>query len=237
MEEKKQVKISMSGFFLILAIIVIAVMGYFIYKISTEKAEKENQIANLNNEVSSLQSASRELQGKIDNIANTINSSKSANNSTISNEEALKLGKEKYQLANSIQIKTDNSIILDKNKDDNNNPWYKVTNMNEIKSIFTGNAFDYFCKEYQIKEFSGTWGMYASNRGTISEYLDSNVEKIDNINEKEIEFTVKAKYANDLSDKNGQDISKITNYSTKEYKFTITKENENWKVCEYTIPW
>ena len=70
MEEKKQVKISMSGFFLILAIIVIAVMGYFIYKISTEKTEKENQIASLNNEISSLQSSSKDLQGKLDSIAN-----------------------------------------------------------------------------------------------------------------------------------------------------------------------
>ena len=73
MEEKKQMKISMSGFFLILAIIVIAVMGYFIYKISTEKTEKENQIASLNNEISTLKTSSDELQKKIDNIANTIN--------------------------------------------------------------------------------------------------------------------------------------------------------------------
>ena len=72
MEEKKQIKVSMSGFFLAIAIIIIAVMGYFIYKISTEKKEKENQVASLNNEISSLQSSSRELQGKIDNIANTI---------------------------------------------------------------------------------------------------------------------------------------------------------------------
>ena len=40
MEEKKQIKISMSGIFLIIAIIAIAVMGYFIYRISNEKAEK-----------------------------------------------------------------------------------------------------------------------------------------------------------------------------------------------------
>ena len=87
MEEKKQIKISVSGFFLILAIIVIVVMGYFIYKISTEKTEKENQIANLNNEVSSLQSASRELQGKIDNIANTINSTNNIENKTSNNNK------------------------------------------------------------------------------------------------------------------------------------------------------
>ena len=237
MEEKKQMNVSMSGFFLAIAIIVIAVMGYFIYKISTEKEEKEKQIASLNKEISGLQSSSRELQGKIDNIANTINTTKETKSTTINNEKALNLGKEEYQLANSIQVKTDNTVILDKNKEDNNNPWYKVTNMDDIKSIFTGNAFDYFCKEYQIKEFNGMWGMYASNRGTTNEYIESNIEKVDNINENEIKFTVKAKYANNLSDINGQDKSKITNYSTKEYKFTITKENDNWKVSEYTIPW
>ena len=87
MEEKKQVKISTPGFFLILAIIVIAVMGYFIYKISSEKAEKENQIVSLNNEISNLQSSSRELQGKIDNIANAINTTKINETNTINNNK------------------------------------------------------------------------------------------------------------------------------------------------------
>ena len=111
MEEKKQMKISMSGFFLILAIIVIAVMGYFIYKISTEKTEKENQIASLNNEISSLQSSSKDLQGKLDSIANTINNT--SNN-------------EKTNIVSKNTVKTEN--MINKKEAQYKNEYLKIVN-------------------------------------------------------------------------------------------------------------
>ena len=38
MEDKKVTKISLSTFLLIIAIIIIAIMGFFIYKLNSEKA-------------------------------------------------------------------------------------------------------------------------------------------------------------------------------------------------------
>ena len=74
MNEKKPIKISLSTFFLIIAIIVIIVMGIFIYKISVDKIKAEEKAEVLNSEVTELEGAVDNLQGKIDSISNTINS-------------------------------------------------------------------------------------------------------------------------------------------------------------------
>lgn len=55
MEGKNEIKISLSTFFLILAIIVIAVMGYFIYKFYTEKEIATNKAEELQGQISSLE--------------------------------------------------------------------------------------------------------------------------------------------------------------------------------------
>lgn len=85
MDEKKPVKINLSTFFLVLAIIVIIVMGYFIYKLNTEKTVETEKNANLNNEVSNLQSTVNSLNEKINNISNIVSSSHSSNENTTSN--------------------------------------------------------------------------------------------------------------------------------------------------------
>ena len=85
MDEKKPIKISLSTFFLILAVIVILVMGYFMYKLYNEKVAATQKIDNLNNEISNLESNVNNLQQKIDSISNTINSSEVSTNNNISN--------------------------------------------------------------------------------------------------------------------------------------------------------
>ena len=63
MEEKKVTKINLSTFFLILAIILIIVMGIFIFKLYTEKTEltensikQEEKMSGLQNNVDRLKS-------------------------------------------------------------------------------------------------------------------------------------------------------------------------------------
>lgn len=80
MEEKKSIKISLSAFFLILAIITIVVMGLFIYKLNNEKSEETKKSAELQAQVDSLNGTVSNLQNKINNISETINS----NNSNLS---------------------------------------------------------------------------------------------------------------------------------------------------------
>ena len=60
MEEKKTTKISLSTFFLILAIIAICVMGYFIYKLNDDKTKATEQVSELSNRVELLESAKNE---------------------------------------------------------------------------------------------------------------------------------------------------------------------------------
>ena len=79
MEEKNVTKISLSTFFLILAIIAIIVMGIFIYKLNNDKTTEIQKSTELQAQVNSLNGTVSDLQGKIDNISKTINSNNSTN--------------------------------------------------------------------------------------------------------------------------------------------------------------
>lgn len=82
MEEKKTIKISLSTFFLIIAIIAICIMGFFIYKLNTEKTTAIEQVKSLNNKVYNLEEAVNVLQ---ENASKTIISETSNNNNTSTN--------------------------------------------------------------------------------------------------------------------------------------------------------
>ena len=86
MEEKKEIKISLSTFFLVLAIIVIIIMGYLIYKLYNEKAVETDKIYNLKNEIISLQNTVSQLNEAKGNISNTINNVDSVNNTNMNND-------------------------------------------------------------------------------------------------------------------------------------------------------
>ena len=73
MEEKEVTKISLSTFFLILSLIVIIVMGIFMYKFYSEKTEATKKSAELQTQVNSLNEKVNNLQGKINSISETSN--------------------------------------------------------------------------------------------------------------------------------------------------------------------
>ena len=77
MEEKNTTKISLSTFLLIIAIIAIIVMGIFIYKLNNEKTIETQKSADLQAQVSSLNSTVNNLQSKINTISETVNDNKS----------------------------------------------------------------------------------------------------------------------------------------------------------------
>lgn len=83
--EKTPIKISLSTFFLILAIVVIIVMGFFMYKLYNEKSIATQKIDNLNKEINTLEKTVNDFQQKMDSISNTINSSEVSTNNNISN--------------------------------------------------------------------------------------------------------------------------------------------------------
>lgn len=90
MEDKNVAKINLSTLFLIIAIIVIAIMGIFIYKLNNDKTAEIQKSTELQSQVSILNGTVSELQGKINNISETINTSntnESTEKSVQSNED------------------------------------------------------------------------------------------------------------------------------------------------------
>ena len=156
MREKNEIKISFSTFFLILAIIVIIVMAYFIYKFYNEKTLEAKKVSDLNSQINSLESTVNNLQGKINSISNTINddaSIKTSNNLTETNAN-----NEKTEQI--IKFLTSGKIISPEASVGVGNPemYYFTTN-----GIFAYMNAPYFTKEGQTISSIGTWEIKDNN--------------------------------------------------------------------------
>ena len=75
MEEKKVIKISLSTFFLILAIIDICVMGYFLYVSNSKTADMISNEKELNAKIAKLENEITSKQEQIKTEQNSVNSS------------------------------------------------------------------------------------------------------------------------------------------------------------------
>ena len=140
MEENKGIKISLSTFFLIIAIIIIILMGLYIYKVNVEKNTEMKKTADLELEVSNLNNTITNLQEKINTISETINSSSSnentnnqvleeANITDYINKTGL-VGKTTYEINNSATKHLNGfDIILEDSK-----VYFKLTNKGNIES-------------------------------------------------------------------------------------------------------
>ena len=84
MEEKKTAKISVSTFFLIFAIIIIIIMGFFTFKFYNDKKLADEEIEKLNNQINTMESSITNLQTTIDNVSNALNNNSSNSNSKYS---------------------------------------------------------------------------------------------------------------------------------------------------------
>lgn len=70
MEKKEPIKVSLSLFFLIIAIIVICVMGFFIYKLNEDKNIVNNKNNELNNQIKLLETNNNSLTKTNENNSN-----------------------------------------------------------------------------------------------------------------------------------------------------------------------
>lgn len=105
MDKKEPIKVSMSTFFLIIAIIVIAVMGYFMYKLNNDKMIETNKASELQEQVNILNGTVNDLQGKINNINDTINSNNSSDNTNNSiNNVAFTDGEVKKAISDYLEL-------------------------------------------------------------------------------------------------------------------------------------
>lgn len=213
MEEKNVTKISLSTFFLILAIIAIIVMGIFIYKLNNDKTAEIQKSTELQAQVNSLNGTVSDLQGKIESISNTINTNGSSNttNSTantnnssssnaINTENVDKIAKELFEKGS---LKIRETQYTDYYEYDSVNPnvektingkTYQKRNIlySEIEKkyseIFTGDAL----KKVLDKRFAEVDGyLYVSYGGATGwDITNVSVSKISESNN-EIKYTVK----------------------------------------------
>ena len=72
MNEKKDITISLSTFFLIIAILIIGIMGVFIYNLDNEQKQANSKIEELNAEINNTQE-------NVNNINTVVNETESVN--------------------------------------------------------------------------------------------------------------------------------------------------------------
>lgn len=82
MKEKEVAKIKLSTCFLIFSVLVILLMGIFMYKLYNEKEEETKKASELQTQVDNLNSTITELQGKINNMLETANSNEKIEHET-----------------------------------------------------------------------------------------------------------------------------------------------------------
>ena len=128
MEEKKTTKISLSTFFLVLAIIAIGVMGYFIYKLNDDKTKATEQVSELNNKVTLLENDKTKLNAEIATYENK--------QTELENTEKENAEKEDTEKEDTEKEDTDTTIEKQLNVNDVISLGY-----NQIAVLINGNAY------------------------------------------------------------------------------------------------
>lgn len=189
MEEKKVIKISLSTFFLILAIIVI-IMGVFIYKLYNEKSIDTKKTTELQAKVDNLNGTLSELQEKNNNISNTLNSNtintdnatntiNSTNNNLSTNSSSSKYSEITKTLTNNDLLSVTDAV--------NNNGTYtlkgKIITVDTSKEQVTEYPFYKDTGEYkQITVSSNTKCIYS-----VDSYEET-TDTVENVFSKELYF-------------------------------------------------
>ena len=137
MENKKTVNVSYSTLFLIIALIIIGVMGYFIYQFYQEKNESEQKISQLNSQISDLQTQIKEAEEKQKEKENT---------NTVSDNNAKKLDENDEDLTEFLSYMAG----LDNSEQERNLSANTDSTAKEYQSgIQLNQAVHYISKKYQ----------------------------------------------------------------------------------------
>lgn len=190
MEEKKVIKISLSTFFLILAIIVIIIMGIFIYKLYNEKSIDNKKTTELQAKVNNLNKTISELQEKNNTISNTIYSNNtSIENSTSSNTTSnnLSTNSSNSKYSEITKTLTNNDLLSVTDAVNNNDGTYtlkgKIITVDTSKEQVTEYPFYKETGEYkQITVSSNTKCTYS-----VDSYEET-TDTVENVFSKELYF-------------------------------------------------
>lgn len=236
MEDKKTTKISLSTFFLVLAIIAIIIMGVYIYELNNDKTAEIQKSTELQAQVNNLNETVSQLQGKLDSISNTL-ASNTSNNSSKELTEAEKqelfnkaIKEQTVLIDDMILIKdftqkgfTDEEIILllpDSSEGkifssyDENSGFYSKASISDVEK----SAKKLFDKTINVKSIENNDSIKIINDTVVIEVrtgvgvLNAELVSIDTIDANE--YTIKFKFGS------GSEI-------TETYKLTVNYSNGN----------
>ncbi len=188
MKEKETLKIGLSTFFLILAIIVIIIMAFFIFKLYNENSIVKNDVTQLNNEIRNLkENTIGNLQSSTHNISNsndltntTMNTLKDSTSTKNNNNIKLKMG-----------TYTVNEIQSDENGVSNEECGVEIKENNEFKIYMgwgtwhsgkyeiTDNSL--ICKSTLLEWESGDYGQKNTNVIFTFKIINNNKLELTNI--------------------------------------------------------
>ncbi len=165
----------------------------------------------------------------------------------LSNEDALKIGKEKYEYTrDKVYACGHEAIEVDKNKhyeysvtgmnENENGDWVKATNVEKAKNNFTSQGFyDWLATSDGVTSFSKTdiYIDYGGCGGDPIYYPDNYEIEVYKILEDELDYKI-TEYFYELGDNfsgyNKENGKKVI------FDFELKKENNEWKVNRYTNP-
>ena len=245
MDEKKSKGISVSGFFLIIAIIVIIAMGYFIYKFYNDKTTEIQRADDLQAEVDRLNGTLNELQEKVANISETINTFNESNgivkdvsNNSNSNESELsdEFIKNEFETAWSIFKKSYDIFQYDAYNDSIDLPvegqkytwkYYKITNFDDIINKYISSSYSNLVDNMDII-------IVKNNNYYIMDSTDgTSLDRIDEINilEKSND-RILCEVKIHIASYTGLDSETALEEN---YKFELVKENDTWKISKFEL--
>ena len=173
MGEKKSLKISLSTFLLMVSIVIIIIMGYYIYKTSSQNASLKEENNSLKAEIANLESSASSYKEKIDSIAKIINSN---NTKTDKNEQSNSKKTENNNSEITKKLENDNLLLVNDSTKNNDGTYTlkgKIITIDNSKEQTT---------EYPNYKETGENKQITVDGKTKCRYLtDSNEEKTDTV--------------------------------------------------------
>ena len=221
MKEKNSQKISLSTILLIIAIIVIIVMGLFIYKLNKDKSNEIQKSTELQTQVNSLSDTVSDLNENLSNISGTINSNTNSE-TTLSEGEALTILKSEFDIIEKIYSSP--------------NTFFNVSSGDEIKD-FEKTILKYGTDNL-LKEIKNNLPMcillkdgnyYFYEGGGAREY--NGLDKFENINitNSTISSTLKTKQMGP-NPNNPNDAGAWIEKDSKSCEFVLVKKDNQWLI-------
>ena len=234
MEKNNEGKINILVLLVFVLLVIIIVMGTFIYKLSIEKKDESGKVSELKSEVETLNNTISGLQGKIDTISETINSKATdADNNMGAAELSEEAIKNEFETAwkiykKSIDIfKYDANTSIDLPVEGQNYTWkyYKITNYNEIVDKYISSKVNNLVDNIDtVISKNGNYYLTDSTDGTPLNQIDE-IKNLEKASDK-VSCVVRVHSGNTIEagDKGTEE----------NYEFELVKENNTWKVSKFS---